>query len=178
MEVTNSLELQAGNLSRCSGIIWQRNGWQEGDPAMQKCVPWPAADSDMQNSHEKDPRQGHALTWNYSSPSSNSVSLCTTTLVTDMSGCCSLASRMAWASACQGQERAQSAEEQPPPRAANTHAHWYLGRHLRPRWFHCFTCESRWFEMDSVIFENAPHFPKVPISPVHFQITIHVEETL
>ena len=36
----------------------------------------------------------------YSSPSSNSVSLCTTTLVTDMSGCCSLASLMAWASAC------------------------------------------------------------------------------
>ena len=36
----------------------------------------------------------------FSSPSSNSVSLCTTTLVTDMSGCCSLASLMAWASAC------------------------------------------------------------------------------
>ena len=36
----------------------------------------------------------------HSSPSSSSVSLCTTTLVTDMSGCCSLASLMAWASAC------------------------------------------------------------------------------
>lgn len=36
----------------------------------------------------------------YSSPSSSSVSLCTTTLVTDMSGCCSRASRMACASAC------------------------------------------------------------------------------
>lgn len=37
-----------------------------------------------------------------SSPSSGviSVSLCTTTLVTDMSGCCSLASFMAWARAC------------------------------------------------------------------------------
>lgn len=41
------------------------------------------------------------LTWGQSSPSSGviSVSLWTTTLVTDMSGCCSLASLIAWASA-------------------------------------------------------------------------------
>lgn len=41
------------------------------------------------------------LTWDQSSPSSGviSVSLWTTTLVTDMSGCCSLASLIAWASA-------------------------------------------------------------------------------
>lgn len=41
------------------------------------------------------------LTCGQSSPSSGviSVSLCTTTLVTDMSGCCSLASLIAWASA-------------------------------------------------------------------------------
>lgn len=35
-----------------------------------------------------------------SSSSASSVSLWTTTLVTDMSGCCSLASLMAWARAC------------------------------------------------------------------------------
>lgn len=41
------------------------------------------------------------LTWGQSSPSSGviSVSLWTTTLVTDMSGCCSLASLIAWARA-------------------------------------------------------------------------------
>lgn len=50
------------------------------------------------------PGTGTQASWSYlgqSSPSSGviSVSLCTTTLVTDMSGCCSLASLMAWARA-------------------------------------------------------------------------------
>lgn len=47
-------------------------------------------------------RTGTSLSYlGQSSPSSGviSVSLCTTTLVTDMSGCCSLASFMAWARA-------------------------------------------------------------------------------
>lgn len=47
-----------------------------------------------------------------SSSSASSVSLWTTTLVTDMSGCCSLASLMAWASACStgGQPHSGSTE--------------------------------------------------------------------
>lgn len=51
---------------------------------------------------EAKPRESASpLTWGQSSPSSGviSVSLWTTTLVTDMSGCCSLASLIAWASA-------------------------------------------------------------------------------
>lgn len=51
---------------------------------------------------EAEPQESaSSLTWGQSSPSSGviSVSLWTTTLVTDMSGCCSLASLIAWASA-------------------------------------------------------------------------------
>lgn len=63
-------------------------GWEGSTPC---CMPADAK-----------PRESASpLTWGQSSPSSGviSVSLWTTTLVTDMSGCCSLASLIAWASA-------------------------------------------------------------------------------
>lgn len=49
---------------------------------------------------------------------------------------------------------------------------------LLPRQFHCCIWGSKRFEMGSFfILENASHFPRFPISPVHCQIMIHVGET-
>lgn len=119
----------------------------------------------------KAPDSTGSLTLTYSSPSSNSVSLCTTTLVTDMSGCCSLASLMAWASACQGQERALSVEEKAPFSGWPNTCYWAPG--TPPLLFE----EAGRLEMGSLfLLEAASHFPRVPICPGYFQIIIHVEE--
>lgn len=125
----------------------------------------------------KAPDRAGSLTLTYSSPSSNSVSLCTTTLVTDMSGCCSLASLMAWASACQGQERALSAEEEDPSQVGASMHTDHQGFPLKPRWFYCFIWGSRkiWNVL-VFILENAPHFFSPQFS-CPFWIIIHVEET-
>lgn len=132
-----------------------------------------------QISHEKGPGRRRLSYLTYSSPSSNSVSLCTTTRVTDMSGCCSLASLMAWASACQGEERAPWVENQAGSSSGcETHTLINGGSASSQDGFIALFEEAGRCETGSLfILENASHFPKFPISPVHLQIMIHAEET-